>query len=97
MGKVWRLQEAFGKDSLVYYAIYSLMEVRNDRIDNLLDQWEGRLKANSYYGYDEYSIALDECIHDLKELKAEAIAEEEYFKDMFQHLPSKEVECSLWE
>lgn len=68
------------------------MDIQRYKIDRLLDEWEDRLRANNLYGYDEYSVSLDECIHDMKELVAESDAEEACLKDLCLHLPPEEME-----
>lgn len=71
------------------------MTIQSYTIDNLLAKWKERLKANSYYEMDEYSIALSECIHDLQEAIGVNIAEEECFNDMLKHLPSDDFKYNL--
>lgn len=71
------------------------MTVQSYTIGRLLDKWKERLKANSYYEMDEYSIALSECIHDLQEAIDADTAENECFNDMLKHLPSDDFEYNL--
>lgn len=71
------------------------MTIQSYTIDNLLAKWKERLKANSYYEMDEYSIALSECIHDLQEAIGVNVAEEECFNDMLKNLPSDDFKYDL--
>lgn len=64
-------------------------------LNSLLAKWKERLKANSYYEMDEYSIALSECIHELQEAIDADTAEDECFNDMLKHLPSDDFEYNL--
>lgn len=69
--------------------------MQNYVINQLLNKWKERQRANSYYEIDEYSIALNECIQELQETINSSIAEEEYFNDMLKHYPSDTLKNDL--
>ena len=68
--------------------------IAEDRISNLLSQWEERLGSDEYS--DEYRCALGECVYDLM-VTLDEIREEEKagLEEVIASLPSQEVEDYL--
>lgn len=69
------------------------MDIQLYKLDRLLDKWKDRFACCPYY--NDYAIAINECIDELQSLINASKAEDEWFKDMLEHLPSETIEYNL--